>query len=305
MFSLEVSILETYEKIKESEKGAWVSIFAYIVLSLLKTAIGYWSGSEALTADGFNNATDIILSLAILVGLKISRKPPDQDHTYGHFRAESISALVASFIMITVSLQVMVQAGRTLIAQTYDTPDIWASWTALVSAAVMYAVYSYNKKLAAKSGSESLMAAAKDNLSDAMVSLGVVVGVAGSHLGLPWLDPVAALVVGVMIAKTAVEIFKSSAYNLTDGFDENELDSFRQTAAATPGVLNIKDIKARFLGSNVMVDMVILVDPQLSVAQSHDISDEIERRMLEEHRIFNAHVHIEPLHEEDEEHCYV
>ncbi|RAU91260.1 cation diffusion facilitator family transporter [Paenibacillus sp. YN15] len=296
--------METYEKLKESEKGAWVSICAYIMLSLLKTAIGYWTGSEALTADGFNNATDIILSLAVLVGLKISRKPPDQDHAYGHFRAESISSLVASFIMITVSLQVMVQAGRTLIAQTYDTPDIWASWTALGSAAVMYAVYSYNKKLAAKSGSESLMAAAKDNLSDAMVSLGVVVGVIGSHLGLPWLDPVAALVVGVMIAKTAVEIFKSSAYNLTDGFDENDLDAYRRTAAATPGVLEIKDMKARFLGSNVLVDMVVLVNPELSVAESHDISDEIEKRMLEEHGIFNAHVHIEPLLEE-EEHCYV
>ncbi|MNN87832.1 putative cation efflux system protein [compost metagenome] len=108
-----------------------------------------------------------------------------------------------------------------------------------------------------------------------------------------------------MIAKTAVEIFKSSAYNLTDGFDENELDSYRQTAAATPGVLDIKDIKARFLGSNVLVDMVVLVNPELSVAQSHDISDEIERRMLEEHQIFNAHVHIEPLHEEEEDHCYV
>lgn len=297
--------METYEKLKESEKGAWVSILAYIMLSVIKTAIGYWSGSKALTADGFNNATDIILSLAVLVGLKISRKPPDQDHTYGHFRAESISSLVASFIMITVALQVLVQAGQNLMAGTYETPDIWASWTALASAAVMYGVYSYNKKLAARSGSESLMAAAKDNLSDAMVSLGVVVGVAGSHLGLPWLDPVAALVVGVMIAKTAVEIFKSAAYNLTDGFDENELDSYRQTAAATPGVLDIKDIKARFLGSNVMVDMVVLVNPELSVAQSHDISDEIERRMLEEHRIFNAHVHIEPHHEDDEEHCYV
>lgn len=297
--------MESYEKIKESEKGAWVSIFTYILLSIAKSGIGYITGSEALMADGFNNATDIVLSLAVLVGLKISRKPPDQDHAYGHFRAESISSLVASFIMVTVSLQVLVQATHSLFTRSYETPDIWASWTALASAAVMYAVYTYNKKLAAKSGSESLMAAAKDNLSDAMVSLGVVVGVAGSQLGMPWLDPVAALVVGVMIAKTAFEIFKTSALNLTDGFDENELDALRQTAAATPGVLNIKDIKARLLGSNVMVDMVVLVDPALSVAQSHDISDEIERRMLEEHQIYNAHVHIEPSDEQDEEHCSV
>lgn len=294
--------METYEKLKESEKGAWLSIAAYLLLSILKVAAGYLAASKALMADGFNNITDIIASLAVLIGLKISRKPPDEDHPYGHFRAETISALIASFIMATVSIQVLFQAAGSLWNGHRETPELWAAWTALGSAGVMFGVYLYNKRLAAKSGSQALEAAAKDNGSDALVSLGVVVGVIGSQLGMPWLDPAAALVVGVMIGKTAWEIFRNASHSLTDGFDERKLEALRKTAAATPGVREIKDIKARIHGSNILVDVVILVDPNLSVAESHDISDEIEKRMLKKHKVFNAHVHVEPHTESKVEH---
>jgi cation diffusion facilitator family transporter len=300
-YRLEARNLETYEKLKESEKGAWISIAAYLLLSLIKVAVGLATASKALMADGLNNTTDIVASLAVLIGLRISQKPPDEDHPYGHFRAETISALVASFIMATVSVQVLLQAARSLAAGSGEAPGLWAAWTALGAAAVMFGVYRYNKKLASKSGSQALEAAAKDNLSDAMVSLGVVVGVAGSHMGLPWLDPLAALVVGFMIGKTAWEIFRNASHSLTDGFDEGKLEALRKTAAGTPGVKDIKDIKARVHGSNILVDVVILVDPRLSVTESHDISDEIEKRMLKKHHIYNAHVHVEPDSEDEQE----
>lgn len=293
--------METYEKLKESEKGAWISIAAYLLLSLVKVAVGFAAASKALMADGLNNTTDIVASLAVLIGLKISQKPPDEDHPYGHLRAETISALVASFIMATVAVQVLVQAVRSLWTGTYGTPELWAAWTALAAAAVMYGVYRYNKKLAAASGSQALEAAAKDNWSDAMVSLGVVVGVTGSRMGLPWLDPLAALVVGFMIARTAWEIFRNASHSLTDGFDESKLEALRKTAASTPGVRDIRDIKARVHGSNILVDVVILVDPRLSVTESHDISEEIEKRMLKKHHVYTAHVHVEPDQEKERE----
>lgn len=286
--------METYENLRESEKGAWLSIATYLFLSLLKITVGFITASKALMADGINNTTDIVASLAVLIGLRISRKPPDEDHPYGHRRAETISALVASFIMAAVAIQVLLQAVRSLWGGASEAPDGAAAWTALGSAVLMYGVYLYNKKLAAKSGSEALAAAAKDNLSDAMVSIGVVIGVAGSRLGLPWLDPLAAVVVGIMIGRTAWDIFKSSSHSLTDGFDEEKLEDYRRTAAATPGVLDIKDIKARAHGSSILVDLVILVNPNLSVSESHDISEAIERRMWKKHQIRNAHVHIEP-----------
>lgn len=293
--------MDTYQKLKESEKGAWISIGTYIFLSGLKVLVGYFTASKALMADGFNNITDIVASLAVLIGLKIARKPPDEDHPYGHLRAETISSLVASFIMASVALQVLLQSVRSLSNfEEAVAPDPIAAWTALFGAGCMLLVYLYNKRLAARSSSQALMAAAKDNLSDAMVGIGVVIGIVGSQLGLPWLDPLAAVVVGIVIAKTAWEIFSHASHNLTDGFDEKRLETLRKTAAATPGVLDIKDIKARVHGSNILVDMVIIVDPLLTVAESHNISDEIEKRMLKKHNIYNAHVHVEPPSEEEQ-----
>lgn len=287
-----------YEDIKEGEKGAWVSIAAYIALSALKLAIGYMFVSGALVADGYNNLTDIVASVAVLVGLRISQKPPDKDHPYGHFRAETIAALIASFIMATVGIQVLITAVRSLIASEHTTPNMITAWVALFSAICMGAVYWYNSRLARKINNQALMAAAKDNLSDALVSIGAAVGIVGSQFGMPWLDPIAALLVGLIICKTAWGIFYSSTHALTDGFDEKELTTLRATIAKTKGVIAIKDIKARVHGSNVLVDVIVLVDPELSLIESHRICDEIERRMGRKHNIMGVHVHVEPLEQD-------
>ncbi|ALS29767.1 transporter [Paenibacillus sp. 32O-W] len=289
-----MSILSQYGNIKQGEKGAWVSIGAYLALSAVKLAAGYVFASSALVADGFNNLTDIVASAAVLIGLRISQKPPDNDHPYGHFRAETVAALIASFIMATVGIQVLITAGRTLFAPTEEIPDLMSAWVALAAAIVMGAVYLYNRNLARRINNQALMAAAKDNLSDALVSIGAVVGIVGAQLGLPWLDPVAALAVGLMICKTAWDIFYSSTHALTDGFDENELSVLRATIERTKGVKSIKDIKARVHGSNVLLDVIVQVDPKLSLVESHNISEEIERRLERKHNIMSIHVHVEP-----------
>lgn len=138
------------------------------------------------------------------------------------------------------------------------------------------------------------MAAAKDNLSDALVSVGAAVGIIGAQFGLPWLDTVAAVAVGVIICKTAWEIFRDSTYSLTDGFDENRLSDLRSTIARTPGVEGIKDMKARIHGNHVLVDVVIEVDPDISVLEGHQISDRIEEQMEKIHNIMSVHIHVEP-----------
>ena len=287
--------MDAYNEIREGEKGAWVSIIAYVCLSALKLFIGFTAGSEALLADGLNNTTDIIASFAVLIGLKISRRPPDHDHKYGHFRAETVAALVASFIMIAVGAQVLYQAVQKFFEPTIGTPNMIAAWTALFSALVMMFVYRYNIRLARRINSHAITAAAQDNRSDALVSIGAFIGIVGSQFGLPWLDPLTATLVGLIIVKTAWDIFKDASHALTDGFDEQELVKIKQTVADTPGVESIKDIKARILGNNVLVDVTIQVNGYLNVVESHDISEEIEDRMLTEHKISHIHVHIEPI----------
>ncbi|MBD2847834.1 cation transporter [Paenibacillus sp. IB182496] len=286
--------MNQYEEIKAGERGAWVSIGSYLLLSAVKLGAGYWFVSQALIADGLNNATDIVASVAVLIGLRISQKPPDHDHPYGHFRAETIAALIASFIMATVGLQVLIETVRSLFVDVHEAPSMTAGWIAVAAAVFMYAVYLYNSRLAKRIHNQALMAAAKDNLSDALVSTGAAVGIFGAQLGMPWLDPVAALAVGLIICKTAWDIFYSSTHALTDGFDAGELKTLRTTIGRIEGVRGIKDIKARAHGSQVLIDVIVVVDARLSLVEGHLISDEIERRMESKHNIMNVHVHVEP-----------
>lgn len=285
---------DIYEDIRKGERGALISIIAYLILSTFKLICGYVFASSALLADGFNNLTDIVASLAVLIGLRISRKPPDSDHPYGHFRAETVAALLASFIMAMVGIQVIVEAVRSLFEGAKAVPQLWSAGVALVCAVAMMGVYVYNKRLARQINNSALMAAAKDNFSDAIVSVGAAVGIAGAQFGLPWIDSAAAVAVGVLILKTAWDIFRDATYRLTDGFDEDKLMDLRSTIARTPGVEGIKDVKARVHGNHVLVDVVVEVDANITVMQGHAISDSIEERMSKLHNTMNVQVHIEP-----------
>lgn len=286
--------MEAYNEIKQGEKGAWVSLLTYIFLSLVKVGIGIYAGSEALFADGLNNATDIVVSLSVLIGLKISRKPPDSDHPYGHFRAETVASLVASFILVAVGLNVIYHSIKNFLQPAIETPGLISAWTAIFGAVVMYIVYLYNLKLAQRINSQAMRAVAADNRADALVSVGAFIGIVGSQFGLPWLDPLAALLVGVIICKTGWDIFKEASHALTDGFPVEQLEAIKKTIEETPGVLSIKDIKARIHGNKIMVDVIIHVKSYLNVVESHTITESVEERLKQEHLISYSHIHIEP-----------
>ena len=285
---------EKYKQLKLGERGAIISILAYIVLSIIKFIIGTSAHSEALQADGLNNATDIVASVAVLIGLKYSRKPADQDHPYGHWKAESVASLIASFIMMIVGLQVLYNAIQSVFDGKTQSPDLLSAWAGVGAAIVMYLVYRYNKSLAEKINSQSLMAAAKDNLSDAWVSIGTVVGILGAQFYLPWLDPLTAVLVGLLICKTAWNIFLEASHYLTDGFDEQLIQAYEETIQTIPGVKGVKDIRARNCGNNTVVDVVILVRSTLDIKQAHDILSVVEEELMKEHEVYDVHVHVEP-----------
>lgn len=285
---------QKYANLKLGERGAMISIGAYIVLSALKLIISYYSGSEALKADGLNNTTDIIASIAVLIGLRLSRKPPDEDHPYGHWKSETIASLAASFIMMAVGIQVFYEAVTSVFSGRTETPDMIAGWTGVFSALVMYFVYRYNSRLAKKINSTSVNAAAKDNISDAWVSIGSAIGIFGSQLNLPWLDPLTAVIVGGLIIKTAWDIFKEASHQLSDGFDEEKIEAYRDTIQNVQGVKGVKQIKARSYGNNAVVDIVIFVKSTLDIKDAHDISTVVEDVLVKEHDVYDVHVHVEP-----------
>lgn len=286
--------MDNADNLKQSEKGAWISIGAYLVLSIIKLTIASIGNSDALRADGLNNSTDVIASIAILIGLKISRKPPDEDHHYGHYRAETIASLFAAFIMMTVGIQVIVDTFSEIFTVENTQPSMLTAWTALGGAIIMFMVYHYNISLAKKTRNSSLYAAAQDNRSDALVSIGAFTGIIGAQLGIFWLDPLAGLLVGLMICKTAWDIFKDSSHTLTDGFDGKKLNEINASIREVSGVKEIVDIKGRIHGNQAFIDVTILVNPRLNVKESHVITVRIERLLYEKHNIPYAHIHIEP-----------
>lgn len=269
---------QSYENLKMGERGAILSIGAYIFLSILKLYFGYTAGSEALKADGLNNTTDIAASIAVLIGLKLSQKPPDKDHRYGHWKSETIASMTASFIMLGVGIQVLNSAFKTIIHGQNEPPDTIAAYVALFSAAVMYFVYVYNKRLAKKIRSTAVMAAAKDNLSDAWVSIGTVVAIIGSQFRMPLLDSITAFIVGLLICKTAWDIFKQASHELSDGFDENKISLYKKEMRKVDGVKGIKEVKGRNYGSNEVIDVVILVDQTLDIQEAHNIATLVEEK---------------------------
>lgn len=288
-----------YNELKLAERGAKVSIIAYLILASLKIGVGYWASSEALSADGVNNTTDIIASVAVLVGLMIARKPVDANHQYGHFRAETIASLIASLIMIGVGLNVLYEAFYSVLFFKVEAPDMIAAGTGLFCSLMIYFVYMYNKRLANRIHSPGLMAAAKDNLSDAWVGIGTVVGIVASQFGLPWIDPLAAVVVAFLIIKTGWDIFREATHSLTDGFDKEFLDEIEGEVHSVAGVEEVKQIRARNHGNAVLMDIIVGVNPLMTVVESHQVTDRVEAMLEKRFSIQEAIIHVEPISKYD------
>lgn len=288
------------DNLKLAEKGAWLSIFTYLTLAVLKLWIANWGNSVALRSDGLNNTTDVIASVAVLIGLRISQKPPDENHRYGHYRAETVASLFAAFIMMFIGIQVIYDTIKKIFVFEANQPNMLTAWTALGSAAIMVLVYMYNSRLSKKLNSSALFAAAQDNRSDALVSIGAFIGIIGAQLGIYWLDPLTGTIVGLIICKTAFDIFKDATLTLTDAYDEDELQLIKESIERVSEVKKVEDIKGRIHGSQALIEITILVNADLTVEVSHSITERIERYLAEKHAVTHAHIHIEPYYPNNE-----
>ena len=283
-----------YEQLKKAELGALISIVAYILVSAMKLIVGNLANSEALRADGLNNFTDILASIAVLIGLRIAQKPADEEHRYGHWKAENVASLVTSFIMLLVGLQVLYSSILSVVHKNTEAPDMTAAIIGILSAIIMYGVYFFNKRLSEEVKSPGLLAAAKDNRSDAWTSIGTAIAVFAASFNLGWLDSTAAIVVALLILKTAIDIFKESGFSLSDGFDQTQLDQYNEAISQIKQVQVVKSIKGRNYGANIYLDITVTMKPELTVKESHDVADQIEELLQKEFHVFETDVHVEP-----------
>lgn len=286
--------MELYTNLRAGEKGAWLSIGTYLILSAAKLIIGFFGSSNALMADGLNNTTDIIASIAVLIGLRISQRPPDDNHQYGHLRAETVASLIASFIMMVVGIQVLVDSFVNLWNPSRETPSPLTAYVALGSAVIMYVVYRYNLNLAKKIGSSAVKAAAYDNRSDALVSIGTAIGIFGAIFGFVVIDTITALVVGILIIKTGIEIFWESVQTLTDAFDMDDAETLSVLIHNVDGVIDLVDFKGRSHGNMMFIEVTVTVNPYLNVWESHRITEKIETTVRRFKPYCTVLVHIEP-----------
>ncbi|HEL2057042.1 TPA: cation transporter [Streptococcus suis] len=293
--------------LKLAERGAIISILAYLLLSGLKLSAGTIFHSDALTADAFNNISDIVGNVAVLIGLRMAQKPADTDHKFGHWKMEDLASLITSFIMFVVGFQVLHSTILKLLSDEVVEIDMMGAVVGIFSAIVMIGVYLYNRRLAKKVNSKALEAAAKDNLSDAVTSVGTSVAVFAAALNFPIVDKIAAIVITFFILKTAYDIFMESFFTLSDGFDEELLHKYEEDILKLPKVVAVKSQRGRTYGANIYLDIVLEMNPDLSVYESHEITEQVEQLLTLKHGVFDVDIHVEPSeipHDEIFEHVF-
>lgn len=283
--------MDTYKNLQLSEKGAWLSIYAYIFISTLKLVVGYVGDSAALKADGLNNLTDVVSSTCVLIGLKFAQKPADGNHPYGHFRAETVASLFAAFVMLFIGLQVLASAISQLFAPTIEAPSIITAYVSFLCAFLMLSVYRFNLNLARQTKSLALKSAAFDNLSDALVSFGTTIGILGAVYGYPMLDMLTALFIGLIVMKTGFDIAFEAIHTLIDGFDGRKLKLLKGALEQLHEVHAISSIKGRMHANIAVIDVKATVNARLTIHQSASIIQKITQVI--QHELPNAIVSVQ------------
>lgn len=281
-------------RLKEAERGVAISIGVYILLSFSKISIGFLFHASSLMADGVNNISDAISSIAVLIGLKTSRRPADQNHPYGHWKAEAIASLVTSFLMVLLGVQLFIYSLQNILSTQHPTPNLLAGIVALISTLIMLFLYYYNRSLALKTHSSGLSAVAKDNFADALTSLSTGVAIIAASFGYGWIDYLMAIIVSCIILKTGVDIAIENMFSLSDGFSKETLETYKNGVLTIDGIDAVADIKGRMYGTHVYVDITIAVNGQMTVQKSHDLTEQVESYLYHHFDVCYVDVHVEP-----------
>lgn len=284
-----------------SKRVTLVSIYFNIFLSVIKIVFGYLGHSEAVIADGVHSISDIATDVLIIVAAKFGSKLPDEEHPYGHGRIETIISIIVALLVAAVGALIMYNAIHSLIA---GEPSVHPGWIAAAVAfiAVLSKEWLYHYTLAAgkRVNSNLLRANAWHNRSDAFVSLIVLVGVLGAMLGYPYMDPIAALIVGVFILKTTAEMIWQSISELIDSaVDEKTLQKIKHCILSIEGVNSIHQLRTRSLGGSIFVDVHVLVNAFISVSEGHFIGEKVRSALLKNlTHVADVTVHIDPENDE-------
>lgn len=282
-----------------SKKSIWTNA----LLSAVKFAAGMLGHSSAMISDAIHSASDVFSTIIVILGMKAAGKDSDQEHPYGHERMECVAAILLAVALLITGLLVGYQGLRRIIShEAITVPGILALCAALVSIAVKEAMYQYTSRAAKQIHSEALMADAWHHRSDAISSIGALIGIAGAKLGFPVLDPVASLIICLMIAKAAYDIFHDAVDKMVDHRgDESMENEIRTLTEKQPGVERIDLLRSRKFGNRIYCEMEIAVNGALPLREAHAIAEavhaEIETALP---MVKHIMIHVNPSEQESE-----
>ncbi len=290
---------------RAATRSTWASVALNLALCTGQVAVGVWARSQALVADGVHSASDLVADGVVLFAGHHSRKAADDDHPYGHQRFETAATLVLGLILVIVGVAMLATAVQRLSAPgTIPTVSALALYVALAALVSKELLFRYMLSVAKRVRSTMLVANAWHARSDAASSLVVALGIFGNLAGYPILDPVAALIVGLMIAKMGWTFGWEALNDLMDrAVDEQETDAIRQLVLSTAGVLGVHDLKTRKMGDMIVVDVHLEVDAEITVEAGHAIAVAAELRIRDQHRVLSVMTHVDPAHRPDADHA--
>ncbi|MBQ9249449.1 MAG: cation transporter [Oscillospiraceae bacterium] len=256
-----------------------LSVVGNLLLSLFKLLAGVLAHSGAMISDAVHSASDVISSFIVIIGVKIAARDADRDHPYGHERFECVAAIVLSVVLLVTGLFIGYKAsGKITGASTEPAviPGVLALVAAVVSIVCKEAMFWYTRHYARRIHSEALMAEAWHHRSDALSSVGALLGILGARMGYPVLDPVASLVICVFIAKAAYDIFRDAIDKMVDRSCSEETEqALRRCAENQDGVLAVDLLQTRVFGNRIYVDIEIAADGELSLRAAHEIAEQV------------------------------
>ena len=286
-----------FARLKSAQHAAALNLVVYGGLTVAVLWIAQLAHSRALAADGLNNLTGVASALILLWGLQVSQQRPDSEHRFGHWRFQTIATLFSGLIMLVVGLDVVLDGYHGLQAWyqgKVQVPGVLAVYVSLAAGVAMASVSLMNHIRAKQLDSSVLRTASKDSFSDAATSGGTLLAILGAKAGWLWLDGGAAIAVGLLILYAAWTILRDAIFELTDGFDTKKIAAYRQTITQVPGVLGVQSIEARYAGDAVLLTIGIRVDPKMTVADSYELGERVERKLMDAYDILDADVKTYP-----------
>ena len=293
------------ERSAAASRSTWVSVGVNLVLTITQIVVGVVAKSQGLIADGIHSLSDLVADFVVLFASHHAQKDADEDHPYGHQRFETGASMVLGLLLLAVGVGMLWSAARKLESpDTIQTVHVMALWVAGGALVAKELLFRYMLAVAKRVKSSMLVANAWHARSDAASSLVVGIGIVGNLAGYPILDPIAALIVGFMVAKMGWGFTWDALHDLMDrAVDDEEVQAIRKTLMETPGVSDVHDVRTRKMGDMIVVDAHIEVDAMITVEAGHDIAVLARQRVLQRHRVLNLMTHVDPWHRPDLDHA--